>query len=1385
MEHHHSFRKPKDDNGDLSRNNSQVSRKKSLIKPERRRLSKDDPGYYYTLAAEEGNVSTHPSSTGNDPRLIASNSRMGVGLNVDPDDRTPMVEEGANLHRDGSTLSRKHSYLARSDSRRSERTTIHVNRQSSVASRASYKSNKSARSGHSYLHSEKSRPHRSLVPELNALNEPHISDSSKNFPGAYNATSASLESLEQDELDVEPEVGRLSDHVEFEDEEEEIENEVESENNGYDEPFEEPYSSESETHWEPEKQKPLTSPESKFEPWKTYCIILTAPFVPWLLNLCGLKTKDRQMAWREKIGLISVILYCGLFVGYLTFGFTETVCKNTAIRIHSSQLATDELLISGTVYELGSYEHPGVTGIDDNSPILYPPVNAGGKDASFLFQNVNGNCKGVITPKENSSIPFNSEGEMGWYFPCQLLNLNNFTLVNNTDIATNNSDLYNGWACHTYSSARDALFDRKVAATVYYTWDDLWYNSTQQLVTYNGDVLNLDYLDFLSTDDLDYPEMFTKLKNDLSIRGKDISQEMSYGNNRKVINCLREITKVGEVDTDTIGCIASKVVLYISLVFIMGLVVIKFLLACYFRFFIARRQGAFPITETEFKQRERQIESWGDDIFTSAQNYQDFEHFPSPDASYMEMQQPNSPSIHSSSVSNAVGAQHEFPPPMTPNDTSTSSFRQAFAGPSSSGYMHSSNGPTGPVSGNSPFNQPSFHASTSSNFDRRPPSIAASLTDSTKRQSIFMEKIKGRPSESNRVSGVTMGTQHPSITSSKVLSGQSLQKHPLMRQSVYDRRSTMHSQYGKSSNTQFGYENGDGEMISMVDLPPPSFQSISRSANSSGKSSPTMGSPKLSLASPSIPDGPIGGNNDYLIPQPPSDYRPFGYPLIHVMCMVTAYSESIDGLRTTLDSICTTDYPNSHQLIAIVCDGLVKGSGNDMTTPEICLSMMTDFSIPVDEVEAHSYVSVVSGSKRHNMAKVYAGFYKYDDDTIPPEKQQRVPVICVVKCGTPQEADAAKPGNRGKRDSQIILMSFLQRVMFDERMTELEFELFEGIRSITGIAPDFYELLLMVDADTKVFPDCLTHMCAEMVKDPEIMGLCGETKIANKRDTWVTMIQVFEYFISHHQAKAFESVFGGVTCLPGCFSIYRIKAPKGAEGYWVPILCNPDIVERYSDNAINTLHSKNLLLLGEDRFLSTLMLRTFPKRKMTFVPKAACKTIVPDEFKVLLSQRRRWINSTIHNLFELLLVRDLCGVFIISMQFVVFVDLLSTLVLPAAISFTLYVVIIAIVKRPVPYLSLILLGMILGLPGLLIVVTATRASYLVWMLIYLAALPIWNFVLPMYAYWHFDDFSWGETRAVVGGSKAHDEAEGEFDSSQIKMLRWREFQAEREKQMQY
>jgi len=346
-------------------------------------------------------------------------------------------------------------------------------------------------------------------------------------------------------------------------------------------------------------------------------------------------------------------------------------------------------------------------------------------------------------------------------------------------------------------------------------------------------------------------------------------------------------------------------------------------------------------------------------------------------------------------------------------------------------------------------------------------------------------------------------------------------------------------------------------------------------------------------------------------------------------------------------------------------------------------------------------------------------------------------------------------------------MNFFSRVTYNDRMTPLDFDLFRKIHTLIGVTPDFFEVCLMVgiyphfcfhvlmypqvDADTKVYPDSLKYLVNCMHHDQMIMGVCGETRIANKRDSWVTAIQVFEYFISHHLAKAFESVFGGVSCLPGCFSMFRLKARKTTGDDWVPLIVKPEIVREYSQSEISTLHQQNLLLLGEDRFLTTILLRTFPNRKMMFLPQARCRTVVPDTFKVLLSQRRRWINSTIHNLMELVLVRNLCGTFCFSMQFVVFMDLLGTVVLPIAIALTYSLIVGMILQPPTTFeeaIPLTLLVSVLGLPAVLILITTRKIVYVFWMFIYLAALPIWNFVLPVYAFWHFDDFSWGETRYI-------------------------------------
>lgn len=66
--------------------------------------------------------------------------------------------------------------------------------------------------------------------------------------------------------------------------------------------------------------------------------------------------------------------------------------------------------------------------------------------------------------------------------------------------------------------------------------------------------------------------------------------------------------------------------------------------------------------------------------------------------------------------------------------------------------------------------------------------------------------------------------------------------------------------------------------------------------------------------------------------------------------------------------------------------------------------------------------------------------------------------------------------------------------------------------------------------------------------------------------------------------------------------------------------------------------------------------------------------------------------------------------------------------------------------------------------------------------IYMLSLPIWNFVLPLYAFWHFDDFSWGQTRQVEGEKKdrGHGDKVGEtIEVNAVPLRRWEDWERSR------
>jgi len=238
--------------------------------------------------------------------------------------------------------------------------------------------------------------------------------------------------------------------------------------------------------------------------------------------------------------------------------------------------------------------------------------------------------------------------------------------------------------------------------------------------------------------------------------------------------------------------------------------------------------------------------------------------------------------------------------------------------------------------------------------------------------------------------------------------------------------------------------------------------------------------------------------------------------------------------------------------------------------------------------------------------------------------------------------------------------------------------------------------------------------------------------------------------------------------------MYRLRtADKGR-----PLIISDKVINEYSINNLDTLHKKNLLSLGEDRYLTTLMTKHFPAMSYKFVPDAYALTEAPAEWSVLLSQRRRWINSTIHNLAELVFLKDLCGFCCFSMRFIVFLDLFGTVILPATCAYLVYLIYrIASHSGAFPLISVVMIGCVYGLQAIIFIIKR-QWQHIGWMLIYILAYPIYSFVLPVYSFWKQDDFSWGNTRVVVGehgNKKVIAQADEGFDPRSIPLQRWDDY----------
>ncbi|CAG9467151.1 unnamed protein product [Pedinophyceae sp. YPF-701] len=208
-------------------------------------------------------------------------------------------------------------------------------------------------------------------------------------------------------------------------------------------------------------------------------------------------------------------------------------------------------------------------------------------------------------------------------------------------------------------------------------------------------------------------------------------------------------------------------------------------------------------------------------------------------------------------------------------------------------------------------------------------------------------------------------------------------------------------------------------------------------------------------------------------------------------------------------------------------------------------------------------------------------------------------------CGIPFGFYIKRAGlKRGKRFSQL----------FYYEMTQIR-------RVVLGWEP---YALFQGDGDTSMERGALQKLVNSLVENPSCAATTGQILPLNF-SRWSVLNplvdavapQVWEYTISGVVDKAFYAASKCVLVMPGAFSLLRYSAVRD---------CWPAYSAR---TRAGDLISLNCLDLGEDRYLTTLLLMC--GHDTTYVEDAVSYTSVPQTWRELLVQRRRWFNSAVLN----------------------------------------------------------------------------------------------------------------------------------------------------------
>lgn len=271
-----------------------------------------------------------------------------------------------------------------------------------------------------------------------------------------------------------------------------------------------------------------------------------------------------QQAWREKFALVFIIGIMCTVVGFLTVGFQKVLCPESAqnagkfVRVGTSP---NTLGVQGWLMNVTKI--PQVDGVDFSTLLKSP-----GQDITTLFQreaNSYPACNG-LSFRAAAEAPCGNNA-------CKLSTLNEQTL---SSLSMVNTSLIVG-----------------------YDWTDV--AKLQNYFVLDGAVLDMNSYMALhpnpipsDTVDAAIRQTLTKMPGD---NGRDGTRLFFfYPETKAAVPCLLQRYYAGNIDKITPGCFVSQLVLYAGLIVILSLVMVRFIMACVFNWFISARLAGPPDT---------------------------------------------------------------------------------------------------------------------------------------------------------------------------------------------------------------------------------------------------------------------------------------------------------------------------------------------------------------------------------------------------------------------------------------------------------------------------------------------------------------------------------------------------------------------------------------------------------------------------------------------------------------------------------------------------------------------------------------------------------------------------------------------------------------------